>query len=145
MKSIIFGLSFAGAAVAQIVNGVSMVSMPSYDSASASSSSGGYYGGYAPAETTAASSTSNAYDSQYTQPPDTSSYDIYSVMPYSSMTAGGYQSLDCGYGYSKNSNGYCQAESWVCSDYLIFLFIAMFTDDDIIMVISNLVFIRGML
>ena len=106
MKSVIVGLSFAGAAVAQIVNGYSMVSMPSYAS---SSTDGGYY----PAETTA-SSTSNAYDSQYTAPPSSSSYDIYSVMPYDSMTAGGYQSLDCGYGYSKSSNGYCQAESWVC-------------------------------
>ena len=120
MKSIIVGLSFAGAAVAQIVNGHSMVSMPDYASASSSSSSGGYYG--APAETSAASSTSNAYDSQYTAPPSSSSYDIYSVMPYSSMTAGGYQSLDCGYGYSKSSDGSCQAESWVCFVFQIQIF-----------------------
>lgn len=33
--------------------------------------------------------------------------------PYSWLQSGGYQQLQCGYGYYRNSGGYCQAESWV--------------------------------
>lgn len=130
MKSALVGLSFAGAAVAQIVNGVSMVTMTSDSSyatasassdyygssAAASSSDSSYYGNSAPPQATDyASSTSDASYAQYTAPPSSSSYDIYSVMPYESMTAGGYSSLACGYGYTKAYDGSCQAESWVGS------------------------------
>lgn len=129
--SVFIGLSLASAAAAQVVNGMSMV--PAYPSASAtasypptssdtsnygysaaaSSSSGGYYGSAAPAQYTGVtSSAAYAPPSQYTAPPS-SSVDIYSMMPYSSFMAGGYQSLDCGYGYSKASDGSCQAMSWV--------------------------------
>ena len=107
--SLFVGLSLAGVAAAQImVNGYSMVAM---DSAAASSSN--YYGSSAPpAYTDSASATYAASSAEYTTPPS-SSYDIYSMMPYSSMTAGGYSSLDCGYGYTKAYDGSCQAESWV--------------------------------
>lgn len=121
MTSFLVGLSLAGAAAAQIaVNGYSMVAVDYQAEASASASggyyassaSGGYYGSSAPAQATDyATSTSDASSAQYTTPPS-SSYDIYSMMPYSSMTAGGYSSLECGYGYSKAYDGSCQTQSW---------------------------------
>lgn len=43
----------------------------------------------------------------YTPPP------TMSTMDYSSFMAGGYSSMACGYGYSKASDGSCQAMSWV--------------------------------
>lgn len=100
MISIIFGLSLASAAAAQLVNGVSMVSGYSAAATPASGSSG--YGYQAPA-------------SQQTQAPSSSdsSNGFYATMPYSSYMSGGYKSLSCGYGYSKSSDGSCQAESWV--------------------------------
>jgi hypothetical protein len=112
MKSIIFGLSIVSAASAQIVNGVSMVAVPMLPSSSAPGSSSTFptptptpvnngdnlYGGsYTP---------TSASPSQYTTPP------VYSLMPYSSFMAGGYKSMNCGYGYSKASDGSCHAESW---------------------------------
>lgn len=111
MKSFVFGLSLVSAAVAQIsVVGMSMV--PVDNSAASESNPGlsmsaptptptgnGGYGGY-------------AAPSQQTAPPS-SSVDFYSIMPYSSYQAGGYKSLDCGYGYSKQSDGSCGQESWV--------------------------------
>lgn len=108
MKFTLVGLSLVGAVVAQVsVNGMSMVSAATTD--------GGYYGSSSPAQATGyASSTSDASYAQYTPPPSySSSYDIYSEMPYDSMTAGGYSSLDCGYGHTKAYDGSCQAESWV--------------------------------
>jgi len=107
MKSVIFGLSLASAAAAQVVNGgVSMLPAltPSQEASSA-----------AP---TQASST-EAASSEITSAPSSSSTDFYQVMPYSSYMAGGYQSLDCGYGYQKSSDGYCTAMSWVCLTRLI--------------------------
>ncbi|KAH8120027.1 hypothetical protein DFH11DRAFT_26747 [Phellopilus nigrolimitatus] len=130
MKSALVGLSFAGAAVAQmIVNGASMVTLSSSDSgaiATASSSGGSYYGSPAPAQATNyassggsyygssapaqatnyATSTYGASSSQITEAPSSS-------MPYESMTAGGYSSMNCGYGYSKAYDGSCKAQSWV--------------------------------
>lgn len=99
MKSTILGLSLVSAAAAQIsVNGVSMVpAMTAYNN-------------YASATAAASSSAPASYA---TAAP--SSSDFYSVMPYSSYSSGGYKSLACGYGYSKQSDGSCQAESWVCS------------------------------
>ena len=103
MNALFVALSAAGYASAQYVNGYSMVSMPS---------DGSYYGSSAPPQYTgAASSTYGGSVSQYTPPPSQSSF--YEVMPYESMTAGGYSSLECGYGYYKASNGYCMQESWV--------------------------------
>lgn len=99
MKSIIFGLSLASVAVAQIANGVSMVPVTAAPSASPSAVDNSY--GSAP-------------QSQVTAAPSSSS-DFYQVMPYSSYQSGGYKSLNCGYGYSKSSDGSCQAESWVCA------------------------------
>ena len=114
MSSLLVGLSLAGAAAAQLVNvnGYSMVPINSQAMNAASSSSGGYYGSSAPAQATNyATSSAAASDAQYTSPPS-STYDIYSMMPYESMTAGGYSSLACGYGYSKSSDGSCQSQSW---------------------------------
>jgi hypothetical protein len=113
MSSVLLSLALAGSAAAQImVNGMSMVSVAA--SSSAVASSGGYYGSSAPAQATdSASATYGASSAEYTSPPS-SSYDIYSMMPYDSMTAGGYSSLDCGYGYSKAYDGSCQSMSWVC-------------------------------
>lgn len=42
-----------------------------------------------------------------------SSVNPYDAMPYTSMTAGGYSSMGCGYGYQKDNNGYCSQMSWV--------------------------------
>lgn len=118
MKSAIFGLSLAAGAAAQIVNGVSMVSMAASTTAAyaaatdyaAASSASSYYGSSAPpAYTAAGSSVEYAPPSQYTTPP------LYTVtsMDYASFTAGGYSSMNCGYGYSKASDGSCQSETWV--------------------------------
>ena len=38
---------------------------------------------------------------------------FYNVMPYAAYQSGGYKSLQCGYGYSKQSDGSCSPESWV--------------------------------
>lgn len=103
MNSLLVGLSAAGYAAAQVANGYSMVSMPPGMN---------YYGSSAPPQVTdSATVTASGSYSMATAPPTTT--DFYSVMPYSSMTAGGYSSLECGYGYTKGSNGYCEAESWV--------------------------------
>jgi hypothetical protein len=34
-------------------------------------------------------------------------------MPYWHLTQSGYQQMECGYGYYKDTQGYCQKESWV--------------------------------
>jgi hypothetical protein len=50
---------------------------------------------------------------QYTPPPQSE------AMPYESFTNGGYQSMDCGYGYVKGSDGSCTStESWVRTSHL---------------------------
>lgn len=119
MKSVIFfGISsLASAAMAQIsVVGVSMVSVdPSADAASADA-----YGAPTPAPTAYGTDTGAA--SQVTAPPSTS-MNFYDMMPYSSYQSGGYKSLDCGYGYSKQSDGSCMPESWVSAlEYGCFCF-----------------------
>jgi len=100
MRSIALGLSFVSAAAAQIADGVSMVMISAMDSSSnppTTATSGGY--GYAAPsiQPAAPSSPSNFYD----------------YMPYSSYRSGGYKTLECGYGYSKQSDGSCRPESWV--------------------------------
>jgi hypothetical protein len=99
MKSIIFGLSLASAAVAQIANGVSMVSLTATPTPSAANNGGS---GSPPPYQPPASQVTQAPSSDYTQ-----------AMPYSSYMSGGYKSLNCGYGYSKQSDGSCKPESWV--------------------------------
>jgi len=128
MKSIIFGLTFIGAAVAQSVNGVSSVPASTQASGSASgsssqatssqaSNSGSSSYGYSPAAYTGSPS-SSAAPSQYTPPPPASMSAMYSQQQqyYTSFMAGGYKSMDCGYGYQKGSDGGCSAMSWVCLD-----------------------------
>lgn len=44
-----------------------------------------------------------------------SSWAYTEEMPYWHMTQNGYQQMGCGYGYSKDTKGYCQPESWVCA------------------------------
>lgn len=134
MQSIALLLSLAGAASAQIVNGVSMVPISAasttaaydsssaaataaYDSSAASSSANGYYGSasssaqaYSAAATGySAASTTSAAPASYTTPPPSTSTD----MSYSSFMSGGYSSMNCGYGYSKASDGSCTSMSWV--------------------------------
>lgn len=111
MNSLIFGLSLASAVSAQVVvNGWSTVaaqpsaSAASYGDAAYAASSGGSYA--PPAAYTSASSVYSSPPSAYTPPPSTD-------MSYSSFMSGGYKSMNCGYGYSKASDGSCQAESWV--------------------------------
>lgn len=75
-----------------------------------------YTTAYASSETTSAAPQA-AYQAAATTttpaPAATQTYDIYSAMPYTSMTAGGYQQLGCGYGWSKNSMGQCVKDNWV--------------------------------
>jgi hypothetical protein len=87
MISIFLGLTLAGTATAQIVNGWSSVAASAYG-------------------------VSTAAASQVTSPPS-STINFYQQMPYSSFMSGGYQSLKCGYGYYKGSDGSCQTETWV--------------------------------
>jgi hypothetical protein len=43
-----------------------------------------------------------------------SSYGYTDMMPYSSLTQGGYQQMGCGYGYARQSpQGYCMQQPWV--------------------------------
>lgn len=113
MNAVLIGLSLASVASAQVVNGVSALPMSmAYGYAEASSS-----GGYAPPSAYYTAPPSNSYSappSQYTAPP--SSYDIYSIMPYSSFVNGGYSSMDCGYGYQKQSDGTCSQMAGVGVD-----------------------------
>lgn len=106
MNSVVIALSLAGAAAAQIVAGpVSMVPASAV---------------YGTASPTAVDN-SNQYSapaSQYTQPPATDGG--YSAMPYSSFMSGGYKSMNCGYGYSKQSDGSCKAMSWVSAFFPTF-------------------------
>lgn len=117
MNALFLGLSLASVAAAQVANGVSAVpysmvygsSAPATMTAAASSMTASSM----PAYTQAASSSMSAAASYITQAPSSSSsYDIYSAMPYSSFMSGGYKSLGCGYGYQKMSDGSCQAMSW---------------------------------
>ena len=56
-----------------------------------------------------------------TQTPElaTSSWAATEEMPYWHMTQDGYQSMDCGYGYYKDTRGYCQRESWVRATFIL--------------------------
>jgi hypothetical protein len=74
MKSIIFGLFFAGLAAAQVFD------VP----------------------------TTTAANPQITSPPD-----FYQRMPYADFSSSGYKSLECGYGYYRESDGYCTPHTWV--------------------------------
>lgn len=101
MKSIIFGLTLVSAAVAQIVNGVSTVEAPGPSATPPPGDASAQ--GYAPPAPPSPEPT--------TAP--SSNGDFYQQMPYESYKNGGYQSLNCGYGYKKSSDGRCQPESWV--------------------------------
>lgn len=118
MNALLFGLSLASAAAAQVANGVSAIPYSAvYGSAAptvSAAASSGYQAAYQqPAATYAPSSAVTAAPSAYTPPPASSSaYDVYSAMPYSSFMSGGYKSMNCGYGYQKAADGSCQAMSW---------------------------------
>ena len=107
MNSVLIALSLAGAAAAQIVAGpVSMVpSSQIYASPTAQDNH------VQQSSAAAYSSSSSAAASEYTQPPATDGG--YSNMPYSSFMGGGYKSMNCGYGYQKQSDGSCKAMDWV--------------------------------
>jgi hypothetical protein len=134
IRSLVVVLSAVSYTTAQIPLGVSMVpnpamtgnsdpphpyqsnSDPSYNNPAPSypypSYSGSSLSSVLPLQT--GSPAYGAPPSQYTPPPSQSSYP-YQQMPYSSFTGGGYSQMDCGYGYSKGSDGKCDPESWVCS------------------------------
>ena len=40
-------------------------------------------------------------------------------MPYWHLTQNGYQKMECGYGYYKDTSGYCQRESWVRAVFVL--------------------------
>jgi hypothetical protein len=45
-------------------------------------------------------------------------YGYTDMMPYSSMTQGGYQQMACGYGYARqNQQGFCAQQPWVSTVY----------------------------
>jgi hypothetical protein len=54
----------------------------------------------------------------------TSSWAATEEMPYWHLTQSGYQQMGCGYGYYKDTQGYCQPESWYsqgeCYETVIF-------------------------
>lgn len=112
MKSIIFGLSLVGAVVAQYASDASVydggASASATDSAT-DSASGSYPVAPTPAPTT-------LYIGSYVPPsaPTPTPTDFYQYMPYSAYQSGGYKSLECGYGYSKQDDGSCSQDSWVC-------------------------------
>jgi len=104
MKSIVFGLSLVSAAVAQIsVVGMSMVPVGNGAAAAAEATSTTAYGVAAPSTVTPAPTAG-----------------VYDKMPYAAYQAGGYKSLDCGYGYSKQSDGSCKPLSWVSRECFFF-------------------------
>jgi len=53
-----------------------------------------------------------------TQVPElaTSSWAATEEMPYWHLTQKGYQEMECGYGYYKDTQGYCRPESWYTHD-----------------------------
>lgn len=57
-----------------------------------------------------------------TETPDlaTSSWAATEEMPYWHLTQAGYQQMDCGYGYYKDTQGYCQPESWVRAVFVLY-------------------------
>ncbi len=109
MSSFIAALSLLSFVAGQAIE-VLPQTMTSYlpGQASATPDAGSGYGqaNYAYSGGAAAATTTPA-------PSATATYDIYSMMPYASMTAGGYQELQCGYGWYKDSSGKCMQQSWV--------------------------------
>jgi hypothetical protein len=112
-------LTLASYATAQVYSSISMP--PASDSSSAAPSSSmsgppaatmsaGYpsYNQYGNSGSQYGADSYAAPPAQYTPPPQADS------MPYSSFMAGGYSSMDCGYGYQKGYDGACTStESWV--------------------------------
>lgn len=131
MNTFLSIVALASAASAQIVvNGFSEVTIstanaqpPQASSAIISSSAGGVLDAssspsavvssssdnvaYQPPAYTVAAASSSAPPSYYTPPP------AAQQMSYSSFMAGGYKTMDCGYGYQKMQDGSCQQQSWV--------------------------------
>ncbi|KAF8323684.1 hypothetical protein DL93DRAFT_2092401 [Clavulina sp. PMI_390] len=113
-KYLVAGLAIASAAHAQLVLGAS--SVPA-DSTTATPGSTVSSSSPAATSTSSPSTTDTSSPSSTPAPGPTSmpaypSYEYTSAMPYSVMTGGGYKSLDCGYGYVKDSSGNCKPESW---------------------------------
>lgn len=113
MKSIVFGLSLVGAAVAQYASDAGA----SDGGASASTYSAASYSGSYPVASTPSPTTYDPVlypgsDAPWSAP-TAAPTDFYQYMPYSAYQSGGYKSLDCGYGYSKQDDGSCTQDSWV--------------------------------
>lgn len=109
MKSVLLAFSLVGAAAAQ---GIVVDGPPSMIPSSSVYPSGQTSPADNHASATSSYTSSSAY-SQATPPPSTDGG--LSYMPYQSFKDGGYKSMDCGYGYSKSSDGSCKSMSWVSS------------------------------
>lgn len=111
MKLTLFGLALVGAVVAQSVSDAGLSS----GGTSSSSDSGSSPIAPTPSPTIYDSSlyTGSVPPSASTAAPTAAPTDFYQYMPYSAYQSGGYQSLECGYGYSKQGDGSCSQDSWV--------------------------------
>jgi hypothetical protein len=117
MNTILVGLSLVAAASAQWGE----VAASGYASASptpASYDAGCVSSGGSGCGDASASSSSSASSSTITAAPSSSS--AYDQGYYTSFMNGGYSSMDCGYGYQKDSKGACTQQSWV-RHFIIFL------------------------
>jgi len=77
-------------------------------SSTASASASGEY-------TVSAATSTEAVAPTQTPVVASSSWAYTEEVPYWHMTKDGYQQMGCGYGYYKDTKGYCQPESWVCT------------------------------
>jgi hypothetical protein len=78
-----------------------------------------YGGSSSPAYNQYGGSSSSAYNQYTSAPPQYTPPPQSEAMPYESFMSGGYKSMDCGYGYTKGSDGSCMStESWVRISHL---------------------------
>lgn len=103
---------------AQSVVGVHFISAGETGTAEASGTSSVSEAAASSAANESAASTSTDMSAMPTEAPsssvDNNSYGYTDVMPYSSMTQNGYQQMECGYGYARQSPmGYCEQQAWV--------------------------------
>lgn len=111
MNSVIAVLSLAGLVASQAIE-VMPVFTTSY--AAGATPAAAQYGVQAAYGAAAGASGGGGYAQPEATAAPSATYDVYSAMPYQSMTAGGYKQLSCGYGwYKDSSSGMCMQESWV--------------------------------
>lgn len=114
MLPLAVALLVASGATAQQIMGTLTTSIPIYPSASSGASPS--YGSSSALYTGQPSATYQSSAPQYTPPPTlAASQSAY----YPQFTGGGYSSMDCGYGYAKDSSGKCTALSWVWDSWIM--------------------------